>query len=245
MKRLRVFAGPNGSGKSTIIQVVKDAGVHLGTYVNADDYKKEINANHSFRFSELGISWSKKDFIEAYKLAEKLYVQSDGDRLVSLLAFDEQGFSLPTDYTVNDYFTSFLASYVRSHLLECSAKFTFETVMSHPSKLDFIRKAHDAGYKVYLYFVSLSDPTLNENRVQQRVRMGGHDVPAEKIRERYYRTMDLLIDAIHLSDKVYIFDNSYSEPKLFARVENDMLSINEEVDFVPTWFKTYVLDKLE
>lgn len=75
--------------------------------------------------------------------------------------------------------------------------------------------------------------------------VGGYDVPAEKIRERYYRTMDMLIDAIHISDKVYIFDNSYSEPKLFAKVENGMLSIDEKVDFRPVWFKTYVLDKLE
>lgn len=67
MKRLRVFAGPNGSGKSTIIQVVKDAGVHLGTYVNADDYKKEINENHLFQFSEIGINWDAKDFIKYYR----------------------------------------------------------------------------------------------------------------------------------------------------------------------------------
>ena len=38
MKRLRIFAGPNGSGKSTIIQIVKDAGVRLGVYVNADEF---------------------------------------------------------------------------------------------------------------------------------------------------------------------------------------------------------------
>ena len=43
MKRLRIFAGPNGSGKSTIIKVVTDAGVHLGLYINADEYKKELN----------------------------------------------------------------------------------------------------------------------------------------------------------------------------------------------------------
>ena len=43
MKRLRIFAGPNGSGKSTIIKVVTDAGVHLGLYINADEYNKELN----------------------------------------------------------------------------------------------------------------------------------------------------------------------------------------------------------
>lgn len=100
--------------------------------------------------------------------------------------FNKEGFTLPSEYMVNDYFTSFLADYVRNKLLGNCNKFTFETVMSHPSKLDFICKAQEMEYKVYLYFVSLSDPTLNLNRVQQRVLQGGHDVPPEKIKERYY-----------------------------------------------------------
>ena len=67
MKRLRIFAGPNGSGKSTIIQIVKDAGVRLGVYVNADEYKKEININHSFDFSSIGIQWNADEFLAAYR----------------------------------------------------------------------------------------------------------------------------------------------------------------------------------
>ena len=41
MKRLRVFAGPKGSGKSTIIQIVKNAGIRLGVYINTNEYTKE------------------------------------------------------------------------------------------------------------------------------------------------------------------------------------------------------------
>lgn len=44
-RRLRIFAGPNGSGKSTIIHIVKDAGIDLGMYVNADDINKELIDN--------------------------------------------------------------------------------------------------------------------------------------------------------------------------------------------------------
>ena len=51
-KRMRVFAGPNGSGKSTILKVVQDQGIDIGTYINADDYKKSINENHNFDFSD-------------------------------------------------------------------------------------------------------------------------------------------------------------------------------------------------
>lgn len=51
VKRLRVFAGPNGSGKSTITSIVREAGVSLGIYVNADEMKKIINATKTFDFS--------------------------------------------------------------------------------------------------------------------------------------------------------------------------------------------------
>ena len=41
-KRLRIFVGQNGSGKSTIIKIVRELGVDLGVYINADDIKNEF-----------------------------------------------------------------------------------------------------------------------------------------------------------------------------------------------------------
>lgn len=51
-------------------------------------------------------------------------------------------------------------------------------------------------------------------------------------------------DAIKLADKSFIFDNSYSEPKLFAISNNDELEIID-TEFIPSWFQTNVLSKLE
>ncbi len=45
------------------------------------------------------------------------------------------------------------------------------------------------------------------DRVKQRVKNGGHPVEEIKIRERYFRTMHMLIDAIEVSDRAYLFDN--------------------------------------
>jgi len=115
--------------------------------------------------------------------------------------------------------------------------------MSHPSKLDYIKLAKGKGYRIYLYFVALDNPELSIARVKARVIQGGHDVPVDKIIDRYERTMNLLLEAIRLSDRAYIFDNSYSEPKMFAVVENDEISILN-TDFAPAWFQKYVLDKL-
>lgn len=242
MKRMRVFAGPNGSGKSTILQIVKDNHVGLGVYCNADDYKKGINTTHCFDFASCGLKINYADFEKSFS-SSSLFRKADGERVLSASRMKEGRLLFDADFEVNDYFTSFLCAYVRNELMDNDCpKFTFETVMSHPSKLDFMMKARAKGYKVYLYFVSLTDPSLNVQRVKSRVLQGGHDVPEEKIKERYKRTMDNLLDAIQIADKSYIFDNSRQQPVLFATVEDKQLHIAEST--VPIWFNRYVINKL-
>ncbi|TGK78188.1 hypothetical protein EHQ31_06580 [Leptospira montravelensis] len=73
----------------------------------------------------------------------------------------------------------------------------------------------------------------------------GHNVPPEKIEERYYRSLENLKEAIRLSNRAFLFDTSSAtfDKLLFAEVTN-----GEEVevftrDAVPTWFIKYVVDK--
>lgn len=164
------------------------------------------------------------------------------ENTISQLRFDNNRINLTESYEVEDYFVTFLASYLWEELLETSNKFTVETVMSHPSKLEFIKRAKEKGFKVYLYFVSLADPALNKHRVKTRVLEGGHDVSADKIEQRYYRTMDNLLPALKLADNAYLFDNSNSEASLFATKKDSILEING--DYIPTWFNKYISDKL-
>jgi predicted ABC-type ATPase len=166
-----------------------------------------------------------------------------GAELYSVLKYGDNKISLPPSYLVNDYFTSFLASYIREQLLANCDKFSFETVMSHPSKLDFMTKAKNEVFKVYLYFVSLISPDLNVARVEARVKEGGHDVPENKIRERYERTMNNLLPAIEIADESYIFDNSGNTQNLFAHVEDG--NINLLLKTIPSWFQEYVLKQLK
>lgn len=46
---------------------------------------------------------------------------------------------------INAYFTSVAADFIRHQLLEAGKSFTFETVMSSPDKVDFLRKAQKHG----------------------------------------------------------------------------------------------------
>lgn len=96
----------------------------------------------------------------------------------------------------------------RDGLLSEQVTFGFETVGSHPSKVEFMARAKDLGYCVTLLFVSTEDPDINIRRIQARVKQGGHDVPSDKVRTRYYRTLGLLKDYFEVADTAFVWDNS-------------------------------------
>lgn len=240
-KRVRIFAGPNGSGKSTIKGIVEDK-VNLGTYVNADEIKVALSKDRSLDFSLYGVSLHGDRFVDTLRGSTWAGRMKDVEYTISQLRFENDVIKITDSYELEDYVVSFIASYLWDELLESSNKFTVETVMSHPSKLEFIKRAKEKGFKVYLYFVTLADPALNKHRVKTRVQEGGHDVDENKIVNRYYRTMEYLLPALRLVDEAYLFDNSKREAKMFAVKKDRVLEIQGE--FIPRWFSMYVTDKL-
>ena len=109
------------------------------------------------------------------------------------------------------------AARIREAMLDQGASFCFETVFSHPSKIEFITQAKNRNYDVVLVYIHLSDPGLNEARVHQRTLEGGHNVPAEKIRSRIPRTMTYIRQALRLANQAWILDNS-SEQDRFRQI---------------------------
>lgn len=242
-KRLRVFAGPNGSGKSTIINIVREHAIDLGIYVNADDIKKEIQENDFLNLEPFCLKVQDSDLKDELNRSSFFVNENQKSELSEILSIqDNKLYCLNKEHL--DLIATFVADFIRNKLLGNCKKISFETVMSHPSKLDFIRKASDMGYKTYLYFVSLENPELNKERVKARVKLQGHDVPDDKIESRYYRTMDLLFESLKIIDKTYLFDNSGSKSVLFAECSKSEIEIIEP-DKVPQWFFSYVLNKIE
>lgn len=101
-----------------------------------------------------------------------------------------------------------IADFQRDRCLTSGQSFSFETVMSHPSKVQLMIRADDAGYDVTMFFVCTSDPDINVRRVENRVRTGGHDVPHDRIVARYWRTLGLLPHAALVARRSVLFDNS-------------------------------------
>ena len=103
------------------------------------------------------------------------------------------------------------ADKLRSAFIEADLAFCTETVFTAGAKLSFLRTARQRGFTVFLVFIGLESAALSVARVVQRVRAGGHDVPENKLRGRFPRTLKNLETAIPLADESFLFDNSSSD----------------------------------
>jgi predicted ABC-type ATPase len=111
-----------------------------------------------------------------------------------------------------------IAADTRTKLIDLGESFIAETVFSHPSKLDLVEAAHAAGYTVALH-VLLIPEELAVERVRHRVRAGGHQVPEEKIRQRYQRLWDLVAAAAYRAETTTFYDNSTRRgPRIVVRL---------------------------
>lgn len=109
----------------------------------------------------------------------------------------------------HSYDAAKLAEQMRSNLLKSGSSFCFETVYSHPSKIDFIAQAKALGYEVIMVMIHLQSSDLNQARVAERVTEGGHSVPDDKVISRIPRTLKNIRASIPLCDRVQVYDNSY------------------------------------
>lgn len=100
-----------------------------------------------------------------------------------------------------------MAAQHRQAAIEARRSFVSETVFSHPSKLELLKTAGEAGYLRHLYVILIPEDLAVE-RVKVRVEVGGHDVPEEKIRQRFSRLWRLLCQAIQIADVAEVRDNS-------------------------------------
>lgn len=60
--------------------------------------------------------------------------------------------------SVDSYLAALIAEFFRVQLLCTNASFSFETVMSHPSKIEFLKEAKHQKFKTYMYFICTQDP---------------------------------------------------------------------------------------
>lgn len=158
--------------------------------------------------------------------------------------------SISSDYQDDELLAAKLAQSIstglRSDWVRDGLSFTYESVMSHESHIDFVVNAKDANYKPYLYYVCTSAVELNKARVEQRVKEGGHNVPEDKIESRYNRSLENLFAMLTICRRGFLFDNSTTNMTFIAEVTKEGYLDIKELDFnkvQPYWFVEHVFKK--
>jgi predicted ABC-type ATPase len=241
--RLRMFAGPNGSGKSSFKSYLGEK--LMGVYLNPDDIELEIRTKGHLDFAAYGVTTKSEEVLSFLKKSPFL-IGAGLENAAEQIGFANGCLSFEKVF-VDSYIASVIVDFLRQKLLEQKTSFTFETVMSHPSKVEMLAKAQRAGYRTYLYYIATDDPDINISRVKARVEMGGHSVPEDRIVKRYHRSLDLLMSAVQHANRAFIFDNSgdnQDRKHAWLAEITDGRIIDLKSDQIPVWFKRFVLEKI-
>lgn len=233
-KRMRVFAGPNGSGKSTLFKLISQQ-YFIGVYVNADLIEFQLANSGFVNLLDFSLETDLEEF-ETFSAYSTLFQKAPGQKLQlryhnNIVVREKEG--------AFAYEAAFLADFIRHCLLARQQSFSFETVMSHPSKVEYFSLANQAGYKTYLYFICTEDPEINIARVKNRTGKGGHDVPVEKIVSRYYKSIELLPSVIANAYRSFIFDNSSVQTQLVLEFKEGQL-IRDFTAKRPDWVNKFL-----
>jgi len=124
-------------------------------------------------------------------------------------------------------------------LLDSRKTFSFETTLAARSYSRRIPEWRAMGYEVFLFFLWLPTEELAIERVANRVRQGGHDIPVPTIRQRYRRGLSnfnrlyrpvvdgwLLLDASQFPPTEVARHEeqgqAIADPKLWRHIESQM-----------------------
>lgn len=111
--------------------------------------------------------------------------------------------------------------------------FCIETTLAGGNVIRQMQAAKQAGYMINMFFVGLIDVELNIERVAARVQQGGHHIDEEDIRRRHSRSIENLLSALELIDRVVVVDNSYNEGRTVMEIDRgQIVSVEEDI---PDW----------
>lgn len=138
--------------------------------------------------------------------------------------------------------------------------YAFETTLGGSTITTLLLKAAEEGFRIRVWYVGLASPDLHIQRVRERVARGGHDIPEQKIRQRWNSSRENLIRLTpHLAELV-VWDNSIQAdisageaplPKKILAIKDGRICYCCQLDEVPNWakpivaaaFKQYPLDR--
>ena len=133
-------------------------------------------------------------------------------------------------------------------------QFAFETTLGGTTITELLERAIASGIEVRIWYVGLDSVERHIARVRARVEAGGHDIPEERIRERYIRSLLNLIRLMPKLTELRVYDNSKEadprrttslSPRLLVHLDRGRLASVCELAAIPDWAKPVVLTALK
>ena len=117
-------------------------------------------------------------------------------------------------------------------LLNGDSSFAIETTLATRSYSNLVQRAHQCGFFVLLLFFWLPSPEYAIERVAQRVREGGHNIPNDVIVRRYFAgTKNLFNIYMPIVDSWMIVDNSVNPQVTIAEKIESAISVYDETAY--------------
>ena len=122
--------------------------------------------------------------------------------------------------------------------------YRFETTLGGRTIAQLLEKAARSGHRLQVWFCGLASADLHIRRVRSRVAHGGHDIPVEKIRERWNRSRENLIRLLPLIDHLRVYDNSQEadpiagrqpQPVLLLEMQRGKITAPADLSNAPDW----------
>ena len=124
-------------------------------------------------------------------------------------------------------------------LIKAEQDFAVEVTLAGKGFERIIRQLERVGYTVTIIFLFLISPDMSIARVQNRVKAGGHHVPAEDIVRRFYRSKrNFWYTYKNLVDRWGLFYNSGEHLQEVAVGEGDRFLVKNE-----DCFEMFIQDK--
>jgi predicted ABC-type ATPase len=157
-------------------------------------------------------------FINADEISRKLKESTNNDRNIQEIANRE------AVHQMNIYLSE-------------KKTFGFESNLADIDTWKFIERIQIFGYQVHIIYYGLDDVNICIQRVQQRVKEGGHDVRQDIIKQRYEQSLALLKHYLALPNTLVLKDSSFI-PKECAVLQKGV--IVKLIDELPHWVENCI-----
>ncbi|MFY2862072.1 AAA family ATPase [Mycobacterium sp. THU-M104] len=132
--------------------------------------------------------------------------------------------------------------------------FAFETTLGGTSMPRLLAEAASRGIEVRVFYVGLAGADAHVERVRQRVRAGGHDIPEADVRRRYRHSLLNLVHVLPALTELRVYDNSVSAdpaagqaplPVLVLHLQRGRIAGPADLTGTPDWAKPIVAAALQ